>query len=160
MSDASFADGREAPLRLIARDAEDLQVISALLQDAVFPVTEMRYDRRRRRFAILLNRFRWEDRPAAERRGRGYERVRALLVIDDVLAAATDGVDRGDRDTVLSLLSLGFEPGADGTGRLVLTLAGDGAVALDVECLEVTVKDVTRPHLAPSQRAPSHPDTD
>ena len=39
--DARFEDGDEQPLRLIAYEAEDLQVISALVQDAVFPVTEM-----------------------------------------------------------------------------------------------------------------------
>ncbi|MCA3479159.1 MAG: DUF2948 family protein, partial [Rhodobacter sp.] len=58
---------------------------------------------------------------------------------------------------VLSLLSVGFEPGEDGTGRVILTLAGDGAIALAVEALEVTLKDVTRPYLAPSGHAPKHP---
>jgi hypothetical protein len=160
MSDASFADGRETPLRLRATDAEDLKVISALLQDAVLPVTEMRLDRRRRRFAMLVNRFRWEDRPAAERGMRAYERVQSLLVIDDVLRAATDGIDMADRETVLSILALDFLPAEDGAGRLLLTLAGDGAVALDVECLEVSLRDVTRPYAAPSGNAPRHPDAD
>jgi hypothetical protein len=68
MADARFEDAGEAPVNLVtAMDAEDLAVISALVQDAVFPATEMRWDRRRRRFALLLNRFRWEDREAAER---------------------------------------------------------------------------------------------
>ena len=159
MTDASFADGREPPLRLRALDAEDLRVVSALVQDAVFPAAEMRYDRRRRRFAILLNRFRWEDLPAAERHRRPYERVQALLVIEDVLAAATQGLDPSDRDTVLSVLALDFEPGAETGGRLLLTLAGDGALALEVECLEVTLRDVTRPYAAPSGKAPRHPET-
>jgi hypothetical protein len=160
MSDASFSEGRETPLRLRALDAEDLKVVSALLQDAVFPITEMKLDRRRRRFAVLLNRFRWEDRPAAERRGRAYERVQSLLVIEDVLSAATDGIDMSDRDTVLSILSLGFVPGDDGAGRMLLTLAGDGAVALQVECLDVSLRDVTRPYAAPSGKAPRHPEAD
>lgn len=154
--DAGFHDGAEAPLRLVARDAEDLQVISALVQDAVLPAAEMAWDRRARRFAMLLNRFRWEDREAAERRGRPFERVRAVLSIGDVRNVASQGIDRGDPDLVLSLLAVGFEPGEDGTGRLVLTLAGDGAVAVDVECLDVTLADVTRPYAAPSGQAPGH----
>lgn len=160
MTDARFEDGREAPLRLRALDAEDLKVIAALVQDAVFPLTEMRYQRGRRRFAVLLNRFRWEDRDAAERRGRGYERVQSLLVIDDVQNVATLGLDLNDRDTVLSLLALEFTPGEDGAGRLVMVLAGDGAVALDVECIEVVLQDVTRPYLAPSGKAPRHAEDD
>lgn len=158
MTDARFADGAEAPLRLRAVSPEDLPVISALLQDAVFPVTEMRWDRRRRRFALLMNRFRWEDRARAERRGRPYERVRTLLVADFVTRVASQGIDPRARDDVLSLLSLGWEPMAEGAGRLILTMAGDGAVAVEAECLELTLSDVTRPYVAPSGRAPRHPD--
>jgi hypothetical protein len=157
MADARFEDGGEAPLHLVARDAEDLAVIATLVQDAVFPITEMRWQKQRRRFALLVNRFRWEDREAAERAGRKYERVQSLLVVDEALAVQTQGIDRADRDTVLSLLDLTWEPGEDGTGRVVLTVAGDGAVALSVEALEVTLRDVTRPYLAPSGRAPGHP---
>ena len=151
--DASYADGAEAPLRLRAQDAEDLAVISALAQDAVFPASEMRLIRRGRRMAVLLNRFRWEGG------ARTPERVQALLVVHDVLAAATEGFVPGDADTVLSLLALDFAPGADAAGRLSLTLSGDGAVHLEVECIEVTLSDVTRPYGAPSGRAPAHPDT-
>lgn len=157
MADARFEDGGEAPLHLAAQDAADLGVLAALVQDAVFPITEMRWQKSRRRFALLVNRFRWEDREAADRAGRSYERVQSLLVVDEAMAVRTQGIDRGDRDTVLSLLDIGWEPGEDGTGRVVLTLAGDGAIAIDVEALEVTLRDVTRPYLAPSGKAPSHP---
>jgi len=158
MSDARFEDGGEAPLRLKAWDAEDLQVISGLVQDAVFSVGDMRWQRPARRFAILLNRFRWEDAPAAERARRPFERVRALLVVDDVTRVATQGLDRSDTDLVLSVLALGFEPGSDGGGRVLMTLAGDGAVGVEVEALQVTLRDVTRPYAAPSGQAPKHPE--
>jgi hypothetical protein len=157
MADARFEDAADAPLHLVARDAGDLAVLSALVQDAVFPVGEMRWQKGRRRFALLINRFRWEDRDAAERAGRRFERVQSLLVVDEVLSVRTQGLDRRERDLVLSLLSITFEPGEDGTGRVLLTLAGDGALALQVEALEVTLKDVTRPYLAPSGHAPKHP---
>lgn len=156
--DARFEDADEEPLRLRALDEEDLAVISAMVQDAVFPITEMRLERRRRRFAILLNRFRWEGATAAARAGRPVERVRSVLAIEDVARAATQGIDRRDTDTVLSLLSVAFEAGPDGTGRVLLTLAGDGAVALQVEALEVTLTDVTKPYAAPSGKVPGHPD--
>jgi hypothetical protein len=158
MTDARYEDGAERPLRLRAEDADDLLVLSALVQDAVFPASEMRWQRRRRRFALLVNRFRWEDRARAEAGRRPFERVRSLLVVDGVLRVGSQGFDRRDPDLVMSLLSVTFEPGEGGAGRLVLTLAGDGAVALDVECLDVVLRDVTRPYIAPSRRAPEHPD--
>jgi len=156
MTDARFQDGGEGPLRLVAQDAEDLRVISTLVQDAVLPVTEMSHDPKRRRFALLLNRFRWEDRAVAEATGRAYERVRSVLVVEDVLSLKSQGFDRADKYLVLSLLSLGFVPGPDGTGRLTLTLAGDGALALEVEALEVRLDDVSRPYRAPSGKVPGH----
>lgn len=155
--DARFEDGAEKPLRLRAEDAEDLGVIAALVQDAVLTGADMGYERGRRRFSLLLNRFRWEDRAAAERRGRDFERVRALLVVEDVMRAGQQGLDPGDGETVLSLLTLGWEPGGDGTGRLVLTFSGDGAVALEVEALNLVLQDVTRPYRAPSGKTPGHP---
>lgn len=158
MTDARFEDGDEAPLRLIAQAADDVPVISALVQDAVFPATEMRFDAKRRQLVLLVNRFRWEDRARAERQGRPYERVQSLLVINDALSVASNGIDRSDPDTVLSLLSLDFTPGADGTGTLTLWLAGDGAVRVAVECLDLTLRDVTRPYRAPSGKVPRHGD--
>ncbi|MBF9049771.1 DUF2948 family protein [Roseobacter sp. HKCCD9010] len=154
VEDARFEDGGEQPVALKALDGDDLQVISALVQDAVFPITEMTWDRKKRRFAVLLNRFRWEDRG---RKG-APERVQSVLVFEDAMAVANQGIDQTDRDMVLSLLALEWAPGEDGTGRITLVLAGDGAVAIEVEALEVTLKDVTRPYIAPSGKAPDHPE--
>ena len=153
MSDATFEDGREAPLHLGAMSGEDLEVLSSLIQDAVFPITEMSWRAKERRFALLLNRFRWED---AGRDRHGAERVQAVLAVDHVLGVASQGIDRSDPDMILSLLSVTFEAGEDGAGHVLLTLAGDGAIRLSVEALEVTVKDVTRPYRAPSGKAPDH----
>ena len=158
MSDATFEDGAERPLRLKAMDAEDLAVISGLVQDAVFPGTEIKWDRKARRFALLLNRFRWEDAPKAEARGRDYERVQSVLVIEDVLKVQSQGVEARDADTVLSLLSMTFTPVGEVGGHVDLTLAGDGAIRVQVDALEVVLKDVTRPYVAPSRSKPAHSD--
>lgn len=164
MTDARFEDGGERPLRLVAQDAADLQVIAALVQDAVLTGADLSWRPGERRFALLVNRFRWEDRDRAQAAGRPVERVRSLLVFADVRAVAHQGLDRRDRDTVLSLLTLSYTPdappedpaGPAGPGRITLVFAGDGALALTVECLDAQLADVTRPYAAPSRRAPSH----
>lgn len=158
MADARFEDGEIGPLNLVARDSEDLEVISALVQDAVLTGADLKWERSKRRFACLINRFRWEDREAAEAAKRPYERVRALLVIEDAGAVRSQGIDRGDPETVFSLLSLGWEPGPEGTGAVTLVLAGDGAVRVEVEAMEVTLHDVTKPYIAPSRKKPEHRD--
>ena len=75
-TDARFEDVGEKPLRLIARDADDLQVISALVQDGIFPSSEISWLPNENRFAILINRFRWENSK------RTTERVQSVLVFD------------------------------------------------------------------------------
>ena len=157
MTDARFEDGAEQPLRLFAHDTDDLAVISALVQDAIFPSVEMAWHPRQRRFAILLNRFRWEDRDAAAQAGRKFERVRSVLEINDVTHVRSQGFARSAQDLVLSVLSIQFDAQDDGTGEILLTLAGDGLVALQVECLNISLVDVTRPYIAPSGQAPNHP---
>ncbi|MDD9720346.1 DUF2948 family protein [Sulfitobacter sp. PR48] len=153
--DARFEDGREAPLNIGALDAEDLRVIASLTQDAVFPASEMRWDRKSARFALLLNRVRWED---AGKERHAPERVQSLLVFDTVQQVASQGVTKGDADTILSLLSIGFDETDAPSGQVTLTLAGDGAIRLSVEALEVTLRDVTRPYAAPSGKLPRHDD--
>ncbi|EPX82003.1 DUF2948 family protein [Salipiger mucosus] len=59
---------------------------------------------------------------------------------------------------MLSILSVAFEPGAEGAGRLLFTLAGDGVLRADVEALELRLRDVTRPYEAISGKAPRHPE--
>ncbi len=154
--DARFEDGADKPLRLIAEDAEDVRVLSSLVQDAVFPVGEMKWSARKRRFALLVNRFRWED--TSGKQLRAYERVQSVLAFDDVLNVATQGVDRSDDEVVMSLLSVEWQAGEDGAGRFELVLAGDGAIGLDVECVNVRLQDVTQAYLAPSGKMPTHPE--
>ena len=156
MTDASFDDGAENPVRIKAENAEDLQVISALIQDAVGQNSETSWMPRHNRFALMLNRFRWEDKANADKQGRPFERVQSTLVISTVLKAGGDGIDPRDKESIFSVLSVLFEPAEDGAGEVVIVLAGDGAIRLKAECCDVTLTDVSRPYLARAKAAPAH----
>ena len=157
-TDAKFEDGGEAPLNIGALDSEDLTVISAMVQDAVLPIGEISWKANQRRLALLINRFRWEDKTNAERQGRPVERVQSLLVFDTVLSVASQGLDRSQKDLVLSVLSITMENAENGDCYLTVTLAGDGVLRIRVEAVEVHLRDVTRPYAAPSRKSPHHPD--
>jgi hypothetical protein len=153
--DARFEDGKETPLNLGALEPADLDVLSSLAQDAVFPASEMRWDRTANRFALLINRMRWED---AGKTRHAPERVQSVLVFNTVTAIASQGVLKGDADTILSLLNITFEQTDAPSGHILLTLAGDGAIRLTVEAIDATLKDVTKPYKAPSGKTPHHPE--
>ena len=154
--DARFHDvaPTDQPLRLGIASADDLEIASALIQDCVGMAGEISWMPRRRRLALLVNRFRWEDREAAERQRRSFERVRTALVFDSVLAVRASGLDPADKETVYSILRMTFEEGEAPAGTLTLDLAGDGALALDVECIDGQVLDLSRPWITRS--APDH----
>ncbi len=148
MADASFEDGSEQPLRLTAESIEDLSVISALIQDAVCKMGRVNWMPRRRRFSLLLYRFRWEDADTASKEKRKYERVATALTIEDVLVVRSRGVDNRDKEQVFSTLNLAFEPGEDGVGVLRIACSGDAVFEFDVECLNVSLVDLTQPWAA------------
>ena len=160
MVDARYADGAENPMRLQAENTEDLAVISALIQDAVGQNGETSWQPRKHSFALLINRFRWEDKAAAEARGRPYERVQSTLVIDGALKVGGEGLDPADKAQIFALLALEFTPTGDGAGTLSLILQGDGAIHLEVECIDVTLTDVSRPYVARAKQVPHHPIAD
>ena len=154
--DAGFNDALDRPLNLGAQDAEDLQVISSLTQDAVLTVDDLKWSRAERQLVFLLKRFRWEDVELAKQQGRDPERVQSLLVIQNATGLASQGIDRKQADIVLSLMSLEFSGAVDGVGDLILTFSGDGALKVQVDGIDVALRDVTRPYVAPSKQVPNH----
>jgi hypothetical protein len=138
-------------LKLLALDEEDLQVISAHVQDAVLRVADMGYARGDRRFALLMNRFDWET--GASRRGKGV-RKRAALHFDAVQSVATNGFDPAAPEGVLELLDIAFMPVDGPAGIVELRFAGGGTVRLGVECLEARLSDLGASWAAAAK--PSH----
>jgi hypothetical protein len=98
------------PLRLAAKDEADLEVVSALLQDAIIAGADMHYDAQHESFMIVANRFCWE-RPAladmSDRNG-GAVRERALcgLRINHVTGVQKRQWPKDWRDAFFSLLAL------------------------------------------------------
>ena len=140
----------DTPLKLLAHDAHDLQVISAALQDAVGKIGDIRWEPAARRLTLVLNRYRWEDGVRTRRR------VRAALQFGDVLEVKARRIRRDAKDAVLSLLTVAFEPAGeeDPGGVVTLTFAGGGDLRLRVEAIEALLADVSAPW--PTPRSPRH----
>jgi hypothetical protein len=154
----------DRPIRLMAKDAEDLAIIASCLQDALVPLSEMQFLQDERRFVMLLNRFRWESASQSDNmqaRGRpvdatfadaarGNERVNSGLCIDGVTTVRSRNLDRGKPGKFLSLLTVGL----DGPNRLNLLFAGDGALQLEVEGVSLFLQDFGEAW--PTQWRPDH----
>ena len=138
-------------LKLMAEDGADLDIIAAAAQDALLRVGDISYDKKARRFAAVLNRFRWEE---AGEKGP-FERVRSALSFESVLSVKSRKVRMDAPDAVASLLSIVFTPDPEPPGGQVrLVFAGGGELALEVECLDALLMDMGAVWRTP--RRPDH----
>lgn len=127
------------PLKLIALDRDDLEVMSAHLQDAVVKVREILWRPAEHRVVIALNRFDWE---AAQDVVPSWQRRRAALRFDRVMSCKCRDLDCGAKDQVLNLLAVEFSETDAPGGEVILLFSGGGALRLEVECLEVETVDL------------------
>ena len=129
----------DSRLLLLANDADEVVLISALLQDALVRPVDIAWQPRARRLALLVNRYRWE----AEDRTR----VRAVLRIEGVMRLQRRDWPAGDG--ILDLLAVTAEG-----NRLTLAFAAGATVRAEVECIDVVLEDMSAPWAA--SREPGH----
>ena len=139
---------RPALLHLLAQDAEDLEVLSAALQDAVAKVGDIAYEAKARLLTIAFNRYCWES--------GGSERVRSALQLGGVMKVQARKIRRGARDAVLEVLAVTFKPDEAPGGTITISCAGGGDLRAIVECVDAVLADVSEPW--PTPRAPAHAD--
>ena len=138
-------------LKLVALDADDLEIVSAHVQDAVMRVGAIDWRPTEKRFLVEMNRFAWEKAGGFWRKHN--ERRRSVLHFDRVLSVNSVGIDRKKKDDVLSLLTIGFADDEPPSGTVELLFAGGGAIRLEVECVEARLAD-----LGAAWEAASRPD--
>ena len=128
----------------MAGDAEDLSVLSAMLQDAI--AEDWRFCLSFRLSAVLLLSVIVLSGSARCRGSAGpFARVRAGMHFDDVVAAKFQHLRSEAKDAVVELLAVRFEPGEDGGGVIMLDFAGGGAVRLEVESVNAYLADMSEP---------------
>ena len=132
-------------LRLRAEDDEDLAVISAVVQDALLPVADMTYLPDERRFAMVVNRFRWEAGQS------GKERTLTGLCFSDVEGVKLSGFSRQENDRILEVLAM-----QAGDGCVLIEFSGGARLRLEVGRLLCHVEDIGEPW--PTQWRPRHPE--
>jgi hypothetical protein len=93
------------PLKLVALDRDDIEIISAHLQDAIVKVADVHWRPDENRFVAALGRFDWE---AAYAEKPEYRRRLAALRFDRVLGCKCRSVQPRDKDAVLNLLAVEF----------------------------------------------------
>ena len=136
-------------LKLRAEDVEDLEVISACLQDALVPVRDLAYALEDRSFLLVANRFRWEGglRPGPDE--AGYERILCGIRFGDVSAVSYSGFRRSEGGRILSLPAIRQK-----AGGILLEFSGGATIRLEVGRILCHARDLGEPW--PTRWQPRH----
>ena len=141
------------PVKFVALDKEDLEVVSAHLQDAQIKVADVHWRPAEKRLVLALDRFDW---PAAMASAPELRRCRCALRFERALACKCKNVDPAGKDKVLNLLAVEFAEASPPGGVVTLTFSGGATLRLEVECLEVELADLGPTRVADC--CPSHLD--
>src|SRR5436305_12370544 len=137
------------PVKFIALDPEDLEVVSTHLQDALVKVADVIWRPQENRLVIALSRFDWL---AAEGTRPELRRCQSVLRFERVNSCKCRSVNPAGKDAVLNLLAVDFIETDSPAGAVTLIFSGGGALRLEVECLEAELVD-----LGPSWPAAERP---
>ena len=105
-------------LKLVALDKEDIEIISAHLQDAVVKSADVHWRPSEKRLVIAVNRFDWES---AHRASPEFRRRRAALRFERVSACKCRNCTAAEKEQVLNLLAVSFEETDQPAGVITLT---------------------------------------
>ena len=148
-------------LRLLARDEDDVAVISALLQDAIIPGADMEFNRKTKQFIIVLNRFCWGVPPldgVSSSDGKPiYERRLCGICIHHVTAVQHHNWPDMRQDALFNLLALRHVDMAEHAGGgvgLQFEFSGGSSLRLLMDEIDITLADLDAGH--PTSLKPAH----
>ena len=130
-------------LKLIAQDDEQLTIISSLAQDSIIKTNEMGYDKKTKRFALLMNRYRHEE--------ENPSRIRTAIHFDYVDSVKSVGIDKETNDDILVLLAIRFEAKSKPSGSIFLEFSNNKSITFDIESIEAFLTDMGEPWKIPNK---------
>lgn len=143
-------------LKLKAQDHDDLTIISAYLQDAVTVVGDFNFDPRGRIFAMMVNRYQWEEDqiPADCDSGKCCHRIRTGCHFENVIRVTSQNIPQKNKKHVLELLTIETSVLENNNIAIDLIFAADGLMRLEAELVEASMQDIGEPY--PAKCHPKH----
>jgi hypothetical protein len=151
-------------LKLVALDKDDIEVVSAHVQDSLVQVSDIFWRPHDHRFVMALNRFDWMSAVDMAKTGKiknctgetrpDYRRCRTALRFERVLGCKCRNLDQTAKNAKLNLLAVEFAETDAPAGIVSLIFSGGGVIRLEVECLEAELADLGE--VSPVTICPDH----
>ena len=144
-SDVSDNTDKTSALKLHAQSSDDIEMLSALLQDALIAGADMVFDKAENTFMLVANRYCWELQDAGQQM-----RCMCGVKFGTIGAVRTRGMT-ADKTQFYNLLAIEYDKAAQ---QIMLVFSGGVGIKLEVSSIMIIVRDLAEPH--PSFARPDH----
>ena len=144
-SDVSDNTDKTSALKLHAQSSDDIEMLSALLQDALIAGADMVFDKAENTFMLVANRYCWELQDAGQQM-----RCMCGVKFGTIGAVRTRGMT-ADKTQFYNLLAIEYDKAAQ---HIMLVFSGGVGIQLEVSSIMIVVRDLAEPH--PSFARPDH----
>ena len=143
-------------LSLIAQNEEDLVVISTLCQDSIIKIANIKWAKKSKRFYLLINRFCWELNDLSKKKSSNMLRINSLMSFNSVLSVKSAGIQQNNNTDITSLLTINYNFFNFEKQAIDLIFSGNSQISLNIECIDVFLKDISEPFEGTTSKQPKH----
>ena len=122
--------------KIIAKDSQGLQMISACCSQAKIRVSELKYLKRNQIFLIFLQRFNRENK-------KNNEKIKSVCKFEFIEFVKSKNIDQNNKDLTLELLAIDLIKNND-RFEINLIFNNNSYITLSTEIIEVTLEDQNR----------------
>ena len=143
-------------LSLIAQNEEDLVVISTLCQDSIIKIANIKWAKKSKRFYLLINRFCWELNDLSKKKSSNMFRINSIMSFNSVLSVKSAGIQQNNNSDITSLLTINYNFFNFQKQAIDLIFSGNSQISLNIECIDVFLKDISEPFEGTTSKQPKH----
>ena len=143
-------------LSLIAQNEEDLVVISTLCQDSIIKIANIKWAKKSKRFYLLINRFCWELNDLSKQKSSNMLRINSIMSFNSVLSVKSAGIQQNNNSDITSLLTINYNFFNFEKQAIDLIFSGNSQISLNIECIDVFLKDISEPFEGTTSKQPKH----
>ena len=130
-------------IKLIGKNQEDLEVISAYLQDSVVLAKDILFLKKNRTFIMILNRFMWEDLKNGN--FEHNKRIRCAVKFEEVIKVQSKNINQNNNNKPLECLAIKSSLFDDNFFNIKIFFSGGGIITIISEVIEVFINDLGEP---------------
>ena len=136
------SDGK-SNIKLIGRNQEDLEVLSAYLQDSIIKVKDIVFLKQNRTFVMIVNRFMWED---AEKKSFGKsKRIRCAVKFEEVIKVESKNINQKNKNKILECLAIKCSSSFDEIYNIKIYFSGGGTITMISDVIDIVLDDLGKP---------------